>query len=186
MAFQEEIKELGDVDLHGSNEGLEAMAQSLIAEANRILAQEKLKVVNEAFQDYLAPRRKQGKVPFEPEWYKVYGKWTVRKIANDLKRLHEYALHYSKGSRVAHSASTKDHISVGPQGIDAHSIRNLAGTRDLFGFVFGNAIHTFRKVLEYYRPEELSRFQTQYLREWQAAFMNVPHVKIEKIRPRVD
>ncbi len=80
-----------------------------------------------------------------------------------------------------HSLSTEDHIDFQMgNGAVAHPIRNMAGAHHLFNGVFSNALHTFTRVLAYYRNEELLRFGSQYIQEWRAAFTNIPAIKIEQ------
>jgi hypothetical protein len=181
-AFIEDMKQLG-VDLYSNRSELETEALKLVAEADAILAQPELSAANADFEKYVAARTKKGKKPpYEPEWYKVLGKTSVRSIASELRRLPDYIVYYGKGSRVAHSSSTKDHLRfVAKGGAVGHPIRNLAGTHDLLNFVFSNAMIVFMRVLAFYRPDELSRFGAQYVQEWRAAFTQIPRIKIDSV-----
>ena len=179
--FIEEMKQLG-VDLYSDRAELDSDARKLISDADSVLAQPRFAEANAAFDSWVAARTKSGKrPPYEPEWYKVLGKPTIRSIAKELMRLPDYIVYYGKGSQVAHSSSTKDHVQFQRRGAVAHPIRNLAGTHNLLNFVFSNAIHTFMRVLAYYRSDELSRFGAQYIQEWRAAFTHIPRIKIESI-----
>jgi hypothetical protein len=183
--FIEEMKQLG-IDLYSDRSELDAAAQQLIAEADAVLAQPELAAANVAFDAWIAARTRPGKrPPNEPEWYKVLGKRSIRSIADEVRRLPEYILHYSKGSQVVHSSSTKDHLGFRKGGAIGHPIRNLAGVHNLLNFALSNAMLTFMRVLGFYRPAELPRWSKKYIEEWRPAFTNIPRLKIETSVPKM-
>jgi len=47
----------------------------------------------------------------------------------------------------------------------------------LINFVCASAFATYRKVLERYRPGELSAFERKYLEDWREPFLNIKDVK---------
>lgn len=173
-AFVGEMHQLRE-DLYRDREDLETQGRQLVLEADRILRQPLLADANEAFELYM--RRKRGS--FEPDWYKVLGTPSVRAIAKELMRLPDYIIYYGKGSEVAHSSSMEDHVRFKNKGAVAHPIRNLAGAHRLFNFAFSNALHTFIRVLQFYRSWEMPAYGALYLTEWRSAFLNIPKINVE-------
>jgi Family of unknown function (DUF5677) len=176
-AFVEKMKQLGE-DLFSERDDIEAEGTKVIAEADRILAQPQLAAANAAFDAYTTSR---GRKLSEPEWYQVLGKPTVRSIAEELKRLPDYVLYYSKGSEVAHASPMQGHVQLKGKGAVAHPIRNPEGADRLLKFASNNALHTFMRVLQVYQSDELPRFGAKYVREWRSAFLNIPKIKVEPI-----
>jgi hypothetical protein len=185
-AFIDDMKQQLGVDLYSDRADLSREGLRLIAEADSVLAQEKFAEANAAFESWIRAQNKAGnksgkKPPFEPDWYKVLGKPSVRSIAKELRRLADYLVYYGKGSQVMHASSIKSHIEFQKGKAVAHPIRNLASAHQLLHGVITNAIHTFGRVLAYYRNEELPRFWLQYIQEWRAAYMQIPEAKIESV-----
>jgi hypothetical protein len=148
--FLAEMGQLG-VDIRSNRPTMEQDAAKHVADTERILALPQSKPTNDAFEIY----RKKSKRPFEPEWYKVLGKRSIKDIAKELSRLPEYLIYYGKGSEVTHSASYKDHFKFVKQGATASPIRNLADAHTAFNFAFTCALHIFQRVLGFYRNDEL-------------------------------
>ena len=173
------LKNVADVRI-GKNITLQVEADNAdaakqIAEADAILAQPEFSAVNAAFDAVVAKQKRR----HEPEWYKVLGKASIRAIASELERLADYVIHYGKGSQIAHSASYKDQVKFAQGAARAHPIRNLAEAHTLFSFVFCNAMHTFDRIIRFYRPDELPRFYDKYIHEWRAAFTQIPRIEIQ-------
>lgn len=175
--FLQEMGEIGR-DILAQRPALDTEAGAFIAEADRILAQPGFAATNAAFEKYIADHPRRG-VRYEPEWYRVLGKPSVRSIAKELMRAPDYIVYYGKGSQVVHSASYKVQISFRKGGAIAHPMRNLADTHTLFNFVCSNAIYTFMRVLGFYRNDELPSFGAKYIAEWRAPFLNIPRIKIQ-------
>jgi hypothetical protein len=185
-AFIDDMRQQLRVDLYSNRTDLNQEGLRLIANADAVLTQPKFVEANAAFEALIntqnKSRNKSGiRPPHEPEWYKVLGKPSVRSIAKELRRLADYLVYYGKASQVMHASSTKGHVEFRKGGAVAHPIRNLAGAHHLFNSVFGNALHTFHRVLAFYRNEELPRFWSRYVQEWRGAFINVPETKIEVV-----
>jgi hypothetical protein len=177
------LKDMGQIgaDIIAQRPALETEATSAIAEADRILTGRLFVETNASFDAILTRQAAKHQKPREPEWYKVLGKPSIRSIAKELQRLPEYIIYYGRGSKIVHSASYEGTITFSKGGAVAHPVRNLADAHTLFHSTFTNAIHTFHRVLGFYRPQELANFGAQYIREWRAAYMNIPKIKIESI-----
>jgi hypothetical protein len=181
--FLEEMGQIGS-DILSQQPNLESEADAFMAEANRILAQPGFAEASAAFDAYIAAHPRRGRAHYEPEWYAVLGKPTIRSIAKELKRLPDYIVYYSKGSQIVHSSSYKEQIRFKKEGAIAHPIRNLADAHTLFNFVCSNALYTFMRVLAFYRNAELPRFGERYVREWRTAFTHIPRIKITSTAAR--
>jgi len=170
-AFNQLSKSLG-LDIHAKHPTLASDAKKLLAEVNRILAQPRFQPIDAEFD------KKRGKGKIDPDWYKLVGANSIRQIAETVDRLVEYELFYSKGSKVTHSASYKDHIRFIKEGVHFIPIRYLEGIDMLIRFVVCTAIHSFRNILGFYRPDELRAFTKKYKEDWQASFWGVKGAKI--------
>jgi hypothetical protein len=166
-AFNEITSALG-IDLHKNNPELNKLAEEQLAEVNRILAQSHFKGVDAEFDEI--KRKDRGR---EPTWHKPVGAKSMRQIAKELGRLPDYEVFYSKGSQVTHSASYKDHLRFSDGTVHFIPVRSAEGLRELLISIMGSAISTYRAVLGYYRPAELSAFGRKYLEDWQSSVLAV-------------
>ncbi len=55
----------------------------------------------------------------------------------------------------------------------------MKGFDSLFRFSVSFAIYTYRRILQQYRPGELSVFNRKYIQNWRKAFIEVPNLKYE-------
>jgi hypothetical protein len=112
----------------------------------------------------------------EAFWYRLLGVNSIRKLAEEVNRLGEYDMFYSRGSEVTHTASYRDHIRFGKGTVVYESIRNLKDMQFVLRFTTNTAISTFVSVLKEYRYGEMTSFKRKYLSDWRAAFLNIPSV----------
>ena len=171
--FLKEMGRLGE-DILANRPTLETECVKHVTDTERILALPEYAEINAAFD---AHKKKNGNR--EPDWYKVLGKRNIKDIARELQKLPEYLMFYGHGSRVAHSASFKDHIMFKATGVTVSPLRNAEGIHNAFNYTFSTAIALFQRVLGFYRPAELRQFWSTYLNEWRAPFMNIPRANIE-------
>jgi hypothetical protein len=171
--FLKEMRRLGE-DILANRPTLEAEGAKHVTEAERILALPELADVNAAFDAYKKQHRNR-----EPEWYKVLGKRSLKDIARELQMIPEYLMFYGHGSRVAHSASFRDHLRFKAKGVTASPLRNAEGVHNAFNYTFSTALVVFQRVLAFYRPAELRQFSATYLREWRTPFVNIRHAVVE-------
>jgi len=63
-------------------------------------------------------------------------------------------------------------------------IRSVEGFENVFRFSTINALLTFRRILDQYRPGELPAFRRKYMEKWQREFISFPQitVKVETTR----
>lgn len=159
------------LDIHARRPTLAADALKHLAEVNRILAQKIFAGLDKEF-DHKRKRRKS-----DPEWYQLCGAKSIRHVAEQVGRLIEYEFFYSKGSRISHAASYKDHILfIGGQ-VRFKPICNLEGINELLNFIVNIALRSFENTLRYYRPGELEAFRQKYLNDWRKPFLSAKSVE---------
>jgi uncharacterized protein DUF5677 len=122
-----------------------------------------------AWYDPLFPRRKH-----------------LRDICGILHRRHEYRSIYEVGSEEMHGARMGAHLEVPENG--TMLITPLRESSD-FPFVVkalsGIAIHTYRKTLEHYRPDEVENFVRKYVADWRPLLRNPIKMAPDKIIERI-
>lgn len=171
-AFTQIAKTLG-LDIHANRPTLASDANAHLAEVNRILAQSELQKIDQEFTTAKKKRK------HDPEWYELDGLTSIRKVAEAVKRLPEYEFFYSKGSQVTHTGSYKDHIRFANGQVRFKPIRHLADVNMLLNFIVSLCIGTYKKVLQQYRPGELTAFGKKYIEDWRDPFQNVVSVKYD-------
>jgi Family of unknown function (DUF5677) len=103
--FLANMGQLG-ADILGRTPALDIEASQHIARIDKILGRPEYAPVDQAFDAFRKRRRR----PYDPSWYEVLGKTSVKQIAKELQRLPDYIVYYGEGSRVVHSASYTEHI----------------------------------------------------------------------------
>lgn len=166
-----EITALLGFNVHTNRPELAAEAAKHLAEVNRILAQDGLRDIDKEFQ---AAR---GKRKHDPEWYELDGITSIRQLSKQVGRLPEYTFFYSKGSQVTHTGTYKDHIRFGKQELRFVPIRHIADVNMLLNHACVSAFSTYKKVLERYRPAEVSSLGRKYLEDWRDAFQTIKNVQ---------
>lgn len=121
-------------------------------------------------------QKKNKKAGAEAYWYRLLGISSIRQLANDVGRIGEYYLFYSRGSEIMHTASYKDHLQFGRGTVSFAPIRHLKDVNIVLRFITIVAISSFVSTLRYYRHGELQFFTRKYVQDWRAAFLNIPSV----------
>jgi hypothetical protein len=156
------------MDMSAGAAKLEADAQRHMAEVNKILTRPEHSTIDDAFEQW----RLKTKKDYDPAWYQLLGKSSLRQIAKAVKRLQEYTVLYSRGSAVTHAGLYKDHVSFAKGSIKLRPIRHLAESFEVIQFTIFNGVHTFRRVIEVYRPGEGPAFAKKYLEDWRDGFFS--------------
>jgi hypothetical protein len=165
--FQYLEKHLNTIGL----ENIEKQAEEGLGKIDSLLTRNGWKEINLEFD-----RRKDRKTGTERYWYKMLGITSIRQLAEQVGRLGEYDLFYSRSSEVIHAASYRDHIQFGKGTVSFEPIRQLKDMHNLLRFIFSVAISSYMSVLKHYRRGELSHFTRKYMRDWRDAFLNIPTV----------
>lgn len=160
-------------NVHCTRPTLATDAKNHLIEVDRILAQVDLEPIDKEFD---AAR---GKRKYDPEWYELDGLSSIRQLAIEVSRQPEYEFFYSKGSRIAHTGSYKDHVRFSSDRVRFLPIRHLADINMLLNFVVSVALGTYKKILVRYRPGEVPAFGKKYLEDWRDPFQNVTAVRYD-------
>jgi hypothetical protein len=142
-------------------------------EIDRLLSTSKFAPVSADFDSFLNKRK------FDPAWYVPLGPRNLREIAEAVGKLPQYMLFYSASSQVMHASNYEGHIAIGRGDITFQPIRSLEGFGTVLSFSVADALATYRRVLQEYRPEELQAFSRKYVEKWQRDFLKVPSIKIK-------
>lgn len=151
---------------------LATQSQEYLREIDRILAQASFEDIDKDIETCRAKR----KTPYDPPWYAPLGPRSIRQLAKDLKRLHEYELIYGPSSEVMHSTSHKHHVKFSQGNIHFTPIRYLEGIDTIIRFSMATMLKIYKTVLGHYREGELPNFGKKYLDDWQQAFMGIKSV----------
>ncbi len=171
QAFTPLAASLG-LDIHASRPTLASEAEQHLAEVNRVLAQPNLADVDTEFNEWARTHRGN-----DPEWYKLAGANSIRQVARQVSRLPEYSFFYTRGSDTTHAASYKLHIRFQSGRVNFKPVRNLENVHELLNFLVATVIHTYRSVLQRYRPTELEAFARKYADDWRTPFLSIPRVE---------
>lgn len=144
-----------------------------LQEINRILAQTSFADIDTSIETF----RKKRKMPYDPPWYAPLGPQSVRQIAVDLNRLHEYEIIYSPSSEVMHSTSHRAHVKFSQGRIRFTPIRYLAGIDEVVKSSMATIVKIYMDVLRQYREDELPNFRAKYVEDWRKAFVSIRAVE---------
>ena len=154
-----------------SLENIEEQAEEALSKIDSLLTRNGWKEINLEFDE-----RKDRKTGAERYWYRMLGITSIRQLAEQVGRLGEYDLFYSRSSEVMHATSYRDHIQFDKGIVFFEPIRQLKDMHNLLRFITSVALSTYMSVLKHYRRGELSHFTRKYVRDWRGAFLNIPTV----------
>ena len=117
------------------------------------------------------------KSKYEPMWYQPLCFSSFRQIAEDVDRVEQYKLLYSKTSEIIHVANYSDHLSIKDSKILFKRIRHLEGVKNILYILINMVLVSYQKIIERYRPSELANFRNKYKEEWREPFLNAKTVK---------
>ena len=175
-SFESMMAPFGDIASETSKQ-LFADGKKLLEEINAILTQSHLRPIDMAFEDY----RKKHRMKYDPHWHALLGQKTVRQLAKDVERLHEYEMLYPLMSDVVHITSQKNHIKFSKGLLHIEPIRNLKNIDMLINLSMTIIFHIYRSILGYYRPGELQNFGRKYIEDWRNHFRNIPRIEYNRV-----
>lgn len=146
-----------------------------VQEIDRVLSQARFSTVRDEFQDWKKTNRR------APSWYSPLGVTDFRKMATSLNKEPLYVMVYGTGSDVMHASNYGQHIRIDGQRIIFYSIRHPKNFPTIVRLTACIAIDVFMKILQEYRPGELSNFGRKYVDKWRQAFMSIPELNIEEL-----
>lgn len=172
IVYEKIMEPLGNV-VPDATKQMESEGQKYLQEIDRILAQASFTDINKDIEVY----RAKNNLKYEPQWYAPLGSRSVRQLAKDVKRLHEYELIYSESSEVMHSTSSKHHIKFSHGHITLTPIRHLEGIDSVVQFSMGMVLKIYMTVLNHYRQSEIGDFSKKYIENWRQEFRGILSVK---------
>lgn len=125
---------------------------------------------------------KKGNREYDPNWYEIFFKkrTSFYYLCKTVKRSAEYRLIYESGSEIMHCSRSDTHINVPDTGqLAVKPIRDLTQFGQLSQLLIGVGIRTYRKIIDFYRPEERSRLDKRYIEKWRKAHMTPVTVNYE-------
>lgn len=168
LAFQKDMEKLGIIVPDTANR-LGAEGQKYLQEINRILEKPSLAAIDKEFDSYREKRR----LRYDPPWYAPLEIQSVRQLAKNLQRLHEYELIYVESSEVMHSTSLEHHINFSQGPMKLIPIRYHEGIDMVLWFSMVPMLKIYLDVLAYYRPDERPNFSRKYFEDWRQEFIGI-------------
>jgi hypothetical protein len=161
-----EEMEMGPIDVdefqNSSSDGVKREMELI----DKLLSSPEYSDVNRAFE--YDPKGKPRKR--EPHWYQTCGAWTIREIAEQLRREMDYCVFYAKDSDIVHSKVLKHHIDLGLDSVNVKPIRNTGDIAALIKHSARLALVAYYNVLRFYRFGELSAFKKKIKEDWRPYF----------------
>jgi hypothetical protein len=148
-------------------------AKEAVDEIDRVLSQPEFHNITRVFDEW------RGSSKSDRHWYRPLGIKSVSGMMDAVGRSAEYIVFYSHWSGTMHSSNFGQHVEIGEGKVTFKNLRLLSGFQALFQFSLACAFHTYRKILDLYRPGELRVFNTKYLERWRTAFIHVPRINYE-------
>jgi Family of unknown function (DUF5677) len=161
------------LDVHKDRPTLQAEVAAQLVDLDRVLSTPTMSAIN-ALYDKLRRRRRH-----DAEWYELDGAKSIRDIATQVGRVHEYDYFYSRGSTIAHTGSYADHLHFADGQVRMKPVRHVADVYALINFIVFTALRSFRVLLLRYRPGEVNAFTKKYQEDWRNAAMNVPKINYD-------
>lgn len=146
-------------------------AKHQVVEIDRILSQDGYREINGEFE-----RRRSKKTGAEAYWYKPLGIESIMKLAEDVGRLPEYIIYYSRGSELAHITSYRDQVEFKKGIIKFEPVRHLEDMHTILQVVMGVCLTSYVSIIIHYRYGERKSLARKYKADWQNAFQNIPSV----------
>jgi len=172
IAYEKIMAPFGDA-ITDTTQQLSDEGKMALQEINRVLAQDSFSGIDQAIDSF----KTKNKYLYDPPWYAPLGPKTVRQLADNLGRIHEYELIYSESSAIMHSASHKHHIKFLKGRLKFIPIRYLKGIQNLLRFSMATMIKIYSDVISHYRSSEKPNFHRKYREDWRKEFMGIPEVK---------
>lgn len=147
----------------------EAIKQNL--RINDLLKSEHYREINDLYES--AGKRKRA-------WYSINkGPSSLREIAKKLDLEDEYAIAYSKFSRIAHGTALHEHIKFVDSKIILENVRGIKEASVVLNGALTNAMDLYRTIITHYIPNELENYNRKYLNEWRERFKSIPEVNLK-------
>ncbi len=154
-------------------DNLRQSAKQQIQEIDRILSQPKFATISHNIESHRKGRR------FDPAWYVPLGERSLRTMSRTVDKVAQYVFVYSGASEVMHTSSYEHHVKFGGKQVTFQPIRSVEGFESVLRFSAAITLSLYRRILQEYRPGELSAFGRKYLENWQKEFINFPKITVK-------
>jgi len=120
----------------------------------------------------------------EPPWYydtaapKNERLTSIWKLASEVGAAGEYKSIYHHASYFMHGGYTGTHLTTDERGVAVTPIRSPANARPVLLLGFSLLADCCMKVIDYWRPDERTRFTQKYVDEWREVIRQMPEIKI--------
>lgn len=148
----------------------ERLGRAEIADIERVLSRYEFSDINDRFE------KLRGRKSYEPHWLTYFG-LSLRGLAYKLERTIEYEIFYAPAAEFAHSSSYTDFATFSAESIEYFPIRSLRYATPLIREVVPVAMTTYRKILDHYRPDEVSSLNRKWMAEWRDPFFKSPEIR---------
>lgn len=151
-----------------------AIATERVSNIERFLQSSPYRDINGWFDDLKKKRKR------EPEWYQSGpdAPSTLFDLARRLRRAAEYRALYRQLSYLSHASRRSGSLKFLPDGrLTIEPVRSLEQFPTVFGVAARLMVGLYLRLLEVYRPEELSVFRETYKRDWMSR-LRVPEVTL--------
>ena len=144
----------------------EQKAKQDIASIDQILTHPDLAPINADFDAAKKARK------YDVSWHEPFGLRSFAAVARATGQSALYVFLYSIASEVMHSSNDDQHVEVTGGKVRLKAIRSLEQFDHVFRFSVSVALQLYRRILEEYRPGELTTFSRKYVEEWQKQYLN--------------
>ncbi len=171
--FFDQLGEFGEA-MEETRDRLSAGSEKYIESIEKLLSHPELLEANEKLD------KAKGNKKYEPAWYTPFGMRSIRQIANDMNRLHEYEIFYSQASEKMHGSDYRSHVRFSGGTVNVEPIRNLDGLTTIINYVVSATLHTYKVIINRYRPAQIKEFGEKYLQYWRKPFLNMPDINYKR------
>jgi len=182
LRYKEKMAQF-ESEIDGFSDNHEKNIKTSLAKVETILNREEYLSINQAFNNFKngIKIKKRRKIKYEPDWYKPLGVNSIRDLACKLGRLSYYEFIYTRSSAVMHSAEYDDHIEFKKGEIHFITIRHLENIGEVARYSIPILLGTYLKVIQQYRPGELSAYKKKYVENWREPYLNIPNIDYTKV-----
>lgn len=150
-------------------------AKNQVKEIDRILNQKGFSEINNEFE-----KQMNKKTGIDKSWYKLLGINSIMKLAQNLNRLTEYSLYYSRGSEFTHVASYRNHVKFKDGKISFIPIRYLEDMQSILQGAMSICITSYISIINHYRYGERKNLGLKYKNDWRDLYQKIPTITYQE------
>lgn len=147
------------------------LAKKQITEVERILKQENYSSINSEFE-----KRYNKTNGVDIIWYRLLGIDSIMKLAEEVDRLPEYVVFYTRGSELMHTKLYRDQVKFKKGIIIFEPIRHLEDMNRLLHYTISISLSAYLSIIKHYREGESDNFAKKFKNDWQQTYQHIPAV----------